>query len=172
MQVHPTPVRRKALLPLALGLSLSLSSFASAPARADDDAGVPYWVSLRKQPANLRVGPGREYRISWVYVRQGLPMKVLRVMGGWRLVEDPGGARGWMLAQFLTRQRTGMVKGKPGAEPAAIRENKDGSGKLLWRAAPGVVAKLDDCDNGWCKADIDGRKGYVEADKVWGAGTP
>ncbi len=157
----------RALLPLVLGLSLSFMA-ASAPAQAEDDDGVPYWVSLRKQPANLRVGPGREYRISWVYVRQGLPMRVLRVMGGWRLVEDPDGARGWMLAQFLTRTHTGMVKGGE----AAIRESKDGSGKLLWRAAPGVVAKIDDCEDGWCKADIDGRKGFIEADKVWGAGAP
>ena len=36
----------------------------------------------------------------------GLPMKVLRMIGGWRLVEDIDGARGWMLAQFLTRTRT------------------------------------------------------------------
>ena len=170
MQAFPIPSRRSALLPLALGLILACS--AALPAHAENDPGVPYWVSLRKQPANLRVGPGREYRIAWVYVRPGLPMKVLRVMGGWRLIEDPDGARGWMLAQFLTRTRTGMVKGGPKSEPAAIRENKDGSGKLMWRAAPGVVARLDDCDEGWCKADIDGRKGFIEARKVWGAGTP
>lgn len=166
MEAYPIVPRRIALLPALLGLSLAL--VASVPARAEDDGGIPYWVSLRKQPANLRVGPGREYRISWVYVRPGIPLKVLRVMGGWRLIEDPAGARGWMLAQFLTRTRTGMVKGGE----AAVRENKDGTGKLMWRAAPGVVAKLDDCESGWCKADIDGRKGYIEADKVWGAGTP
>ncbi|MCW1381725.1 SH3 domain-containing protein [Novosphingobium sp. KCTC 2891] len=155
----------KSVLSLVLAAALAATG---APVRAADDAGVPYWVSLRKEQSNMRVGPGREYRISWVYVRQGLPMKVLRVMGGWRLVEDPAGVRGWMLAQFLTRTHTGMVKGGE----APIRENKDGSGRLLWRAAPGVVAKLDDCDEGWCKADIDGRKGYIEAAKVWGAGTP
>jgi len=46
----------------------------------------------------MRVGPGEDYRINWVYHRAHLPVKVLRVMEGWRLIEDPDGARGWVLA--------------------------------------------------------------------------
>lgn len=142
-----------------------LAALCSAPVRAADDDNGPYWASLRNQPANLRVGPGREYRISWVYVRAGVPVKVLRSIGGWRLIEDVDGARGWMLAQFLTRGRTATVKGGI----AEIRENSDGSGRLLWRAAPGVTGKLGDCGPMWCKIDIDGRHGYVAKAAVWGA---
>lgn len=116
----------------------------------------------------MRVGPGREYRINWTYVRKGVPLKVLRMMGGWRLVEDPEGARGWILAQFLTRQRAAIVKGGE----SAIRENKDGSGRLLWRVAPGVIGKLGDCDAGWCAFDVDGRAGFTRAESLWGAGQP
>ena len=151
-------------IPKMLGL-LVLAMVMTAPVRAADDENAPYWASLRDQPANLRVGPGREYRISWVYVRSGLPMKVLRMIGGWRLVEDIDGARGWMLAQFLTRGRTATVKGAI----AEIRENSDGSGRLLWRAEPGVTGKLGDCGPAWCKFDIDGRRGFVAKTAVWGA---
>lgn len=139
------------------------------PLHAAADEGVPYWASLRKDQANMRVGPGRDYRISWIYVRGGVPVKVLRAREGWVLVEDQDGARGWMLTQFVTRKvHTGVVKGAP----AEIRENKDGSGRLLWRAAPGVVGRLTDCADGWCKVDIDGRQGYVSQTAMWGAGTP
>ncbi|WP_041550308.1 SH3 domain-containing protein [Novosphingobium aromaticivorans] len=142
---------------------------AAAPALAQDaDDGVPYWVSTSKDKANMRVGPGRDYRISWTYVRKGVPLKVLRVMGGWRLVEDPDGARGWILAQFLSRERAGIVKGGV----TGLREKKDGSGRLLWRVAPGVIGKVKDCDDGWCAFDVGGRKGYVRASSVWGAGQP
>ncbi|MCX7285382.1 MAG: SH3 domain-containing protein [Novosphingobium sp.] len=132
------------------------------------DEGVPYWVSTAKDTANMRVGPGREYRISWTYTRKGVPLKVLRLMGSWRLVEDPDGARGWILSQFLTRTRAGIVKGGI----AGLRENKDGSGRILWRVAPGVMGKLDKCDEGWCAFDVDGRKGFVKASSVWGGGNP
>ncbi|MBX9883367.1 MAG: hypothetical protein K2X68_00170 [Novosphingobium sp.] len=155
------PGRRIAIL-LALA---AIAGASAAPVRAADDENGPYWASLRGQPANLRVGPGREYRISWVYMRAGLPMKVLRTIGGWRLVEDVDGARGWMLAQFLTRTRTATVKGGT----AEIRENSDGTGRLLWRAEPGVTGKLGDCGPAWCKFEIDGRRGFVAKAAVWGA---
>ncbi len=151
---------------VVLGLALFAGMAAPDAARAaQEDTGVPYWVSLRTQPANLRVGPGREYRISWVYLRGGLPLKVLRTIGGWRLVEDIDGARGWMLAKFLTRGRTAMVKGSV----AEIRENADGASRLLWRAAPGVTGKLGDCGPLWCNFDVDGRRGHIAKAALWGA---
>ena len=154
---------------LASGIASAFLTAAVVPAHAQDaDDGVPYWVSTRKDTANMRVGPGREYRINWTYTRKGVPMKVLRMMGGWRLVEDPDGARGWVLQQFLSRERTGMVKGSI----TALRENKDGSGRLLWRVAPGVMGKIGDCKAGWCPFDVDGRKGYIKASAVWGADKP
>lgn len=147
-------------------LVLLVGSLAPGAAQAaGDETDGPYWVSLRSQPANLRVGPGREYRISWVYVRTGLPLKVLRTIGGWKLVEDMDGARGWMLSHFLVRARTATIKGGV----AEIRENADGSGRLLWRAEPGVTGKLDDCGPAWCKIDINGRRGHVAKAAIWGA---
>lgn len=152
---------------IAIALALACAAGGTV-ARAADDNGR-YWVSLRKDQSNMRVGPGREYRINWVYTRLGLPMKVLREMGGWALVEDPDGTRGWMLQQFITSKvHSGVVKGRA----AEIRENKDGSGRLLWHAAPGVVARILKCDSGWCRIDIEGRQGYMAQTGLWGAGTP
>lgn len=161
------PFRSCVLLPLAaLGLQLGPVLAGTAPAQAADVATPPYWVTLRKDQTNMRVGPGREYRINWVYVRPGLPMKVLRAMEGWVLVEDPDGARGWVMTQFVARKpRMAVVKGGI----AEIRGTPDGSGPLLWRAEPGVLAKLGDCASGWCKVDIGGRQGFAAQDHLWGA---
>jgi SH3-like domain-containing protein len=90
-----------------------------APAMAADD--VPYWASIRASEVNMRVGPGEDYRIKWTYRRQSLPMKVVRIKEGWRLVEDPDGAQGWMLARFLSRERAAYVRGKGLADMRARR---------------------------------------------------
>lgn len=141
----------------------------SAPLMAQDTQ-TPYWASIRKsEPINMRVGPGEDYRILWVYQRQNLPMKVLRIKEGWRLVEDPDGARGWVLARFLTRDRGAIIKGK---EPAPMREAGDANAKLLWRLAPGVIGLLGDCQAGWCELAVGPRRGYVEQARLWGAGEP
>ena len=147
---------------MALGMALSPGAFAK-------QRDVPYWAALRVGEVNLRAGPSEDYRISWVYRRQGLPLKVLRYKEGWRLVEDPGGTRGWMLAQFLTRQRGAIIAGEG---PADMREAGDPAARLKWRLAPGHVGKLGTCSLGWCQIAIGGRTGFVRQDRLWGAGEP
>ena len=147
---------------------IALLGFA-IPALAQDTADTPYWASVRVSEVNMRVGPGEDYRILWVYRRPQLPLKVLRIKEGWRFVRDPDGAQGWVLARFLTRQRTAYVQGK---EPAEMREGAGPGGKLLWRLSPGIVGQLGDCDQGWCGFTAGPRKGYVPQDRLWGAGEP
>ncbi len=150
----------------ACAVILTLGGPASALAQGAGEE--PFWGSLRKPMANLRVGPGREYRISWVYQRGGLPVKVLRAMSGWVLIEDPDGARGWMLRQFVGRERAAVVKGKV----AEIREHEDGSGRVLWRAKPGVIAQIEACPEQWCKVNVGGRQGFMARTALWGAAEP
>ena len=143
--------------------------FFAVPALAQDAAKTPYWATVRSEEVNMRVGPGEDYRIIWVYKRPLLPLKVLRMKEGWRYVEDPGGAKGWVLGSLLARKRGGYIQG---TEPAEIREGAGGGSKLLWRLAPGVIGELGDCAKGWCGFAVGPRKGYVAQDRIWGAGEP
>jgi SH3-like domain-containing protein len=149
------------MLPLAL-LAVSV------PAEAQDRE-VPYWATLRAEEVNMRVGPSEAYPIEWVYRRPGLPVKVLRVNQGWRLVEDPDGERGWIIARLLDPDRGAFVAGKGLAE---MRAEPAASAKVLWRAEPGVVGELGECEAGWCELDVAGREGWVRAERLWGAGEP
>jgi len=117
----------------------------------------------------MRVGPGDSYRISWVYKRPQLPVKVLRREGAWRLIEDPGGERGWMRDLLLSRKRAAIVIGR---EPAEIHAEGRGGSRLLWKVEPGVVGLLGDCDAGWCRFDASGHMGFVPEDRLWGTGEP
>ena len=150
-------------------LLLSLIALALAVPAAAQDREVPYWTTLRADEVNMRVGPGRDYKIDWVYRRAGLPMKVVRLVEGWRLVEDPDGARGWIVARLLSPERGAIVIGK-GLAP--MREAAAESAPALWNAEPGVVGRLGDCADGWCRLDVKGREGWVRAERLWGAGDP
>ena len=81
---------------------------AIAPLSAQDRT-LPYWASLRYEKVNMRVGPSAEYPVTWVYLRQGLPVKVVRVREGWRLVEDHEGTQGWVASSQLDPARGGLV---------------------------------------------------------------
>ncbi|WEK46917.1 MAG: SH3 domain-containing protein [Candidatus Andeanibacterium colombiense] len=117
----------------------------------------------------MRVGPSEDYQVSWVYRREGLPVKVVRLREGWRLVRDPDGAQGWILARLLNPARTGLVIGKG---PTAIRAGASEAAKLLWNVEPGAIGKLGDCDEGWCELNVRGHKGWVRQSRLWGAGEP
>lgn len=150
------------LIPLLLSLA-----FASS-AKAQDRA-VPYWASLRSDEVNMRVGPSSDYPIDWVYRRAGLPVRVVRVNQGWRLVEDPAGTRGWVVARLLSPDRSAIVIGEGLAE---LRAEPSANARLLWRAEPGVVGVLGQCRADWCRIDAAGHKGWIRSSRLWGAGAP
>jgi len=150
-------------LPLALLPALLV---ASMPVSAQDRE-VPYWATIKPEKLNMRAGPGRDFPIRWVYHRAGLPLQVIRVHEGWRLVKDPAGEEGWVTANLLSKDRGALVVGEG---LAAIRADRSDSAKLKWNAEPGVVGKLGDCEAGWCAFDVGGRAGFVRADRLWGTG--
>jgi SH3-like domain-containing protein len=140
----------------------------SVPAAAQD-VQTPYWASIRADVVNMHVGPGEDYSISWVYKRAHLPLKVVRIKEGWRLVQDPDGAQGWILARFLSRERNAVVTGRTAT---AMRESGSASARLLWKVEPGVVGLVGDCAAGWCPVTIGPHKGFIEQAHLWGAGEP
>ncbi|HUQ13612.1 MAG TPA: SH3 domain-containing protein [Novosphingobium sp.] len=150
---------------LTIGAALAAAMMPAPSARAQDRE-VPYWATLTADKVNMRVGPARDYGVAWVYRRDGLPLKVVRLHEGWRLVQDPDGARGWILSRFLSRARGAIVQ----RQVAEIRDKP--AGRVLWRAAPGVVGRLGDCERKWCRFDTDGHKGWIAADTIWGEGEP
>jgi SH3-like domain-containing protein len=124
----------------------------------------PYFASIAPTRARMRSGPGRTYPSTWVYVRADLPVKVVDIYKEWRKVEDPGGTSGWMLGTMVSDRRTAVVQG-------GIAEMRDKAGfgaKVVWRAEPGVVGRISECGGGWCRFDVKGQAGFVEASHLWG----
>jgi len=157
-------MKTRAIL-LSLGIVAGTSTV-PATAQAPE---TPYWAAIDVDELNMRVGPSVEYRIAWVYHRRGWPVKVLRTRQGWRYVEDADGTRGWFLGRMLTDTRYAVVTGD---DPADIRAEPAGAAALKWQAEPGVVVRLGECEAGWCAVEIDGRNGFMKADRLWGDGPP
>lgn len=124
----------------------------------------PYYASISAGQARMRAGPGRNYPVNWEYRRVDLPVRVVDVYKDWRKVEDPGGTQGWMLASLLHPRRTAIVTD----HVVEMRASASASARVNWRAAPGVVGRVDRCDGGWCRFDVKGRSGFVQQARLWG----
>ncbi|MFM7403514.1 MAG: SH3 domain-containing protein [Erythrobacter sp.] len=155
----------------ALTLAVCVGSL--APLRAQDRT-LPYWASLRYNQVNMRVGPSAEYPIAWVYSRESLPVKVVRIREGWRLVEDHEGTQGWIAANQLNPARGALVIGTGLAE---LRAGPSPTAAIKWRSEPGVAGRLGTCRAGWCEVDLaspkqreEGQrmKGWIAQTRLWG----
>jgi len=155
-------------LSLSALISIALAGLVGAPAYAQDRE-LPYWASIAANEVNMRVGPSRDYPIDWVYKRRGLPVKVVRLREGWRLVQDPDGAQGWVVQGLLSAERGVLITGEGVVD---LRASPAADAEVRWRAEPGVVGKLLSCESQWCEIDVAGRTGWVEEARLWGAGAP
>jgi SH3-like domain-containing protein len=143
---------------------VSLAIFAGM-GQAQVSKKTPYWASIKKEEARMRTGPSTEYPVKWVYKRQFLPLKVVTVFQDWRKVEDPDGDQGWMHVKLVSPTRTALVTG---SGISALRDSPNATARIAWRVEAGVVGRIDECQAGWCRFDVTGRTGYIEADRLWG----
>lgn len=135
------------------------------PLEAAPDKKAPFWGSIAAGRARMRTGPARTYPASWLYQRADLPIRVLKVFKEWRQVEDPDGTQGWMQGNLISERRTAIVRG---SAPAEMLERPAAGARLLWRAAPGVVGRVSQCGDGWCRLDVKGQSGFVQTSHLWG----
>ena len=157
------------IIPSVLAIGCAFGAGLSPAVVSAQTSETPYWASVSVSKVYMRVGPSMNYPIEWVYQREGLPVKVLRVNEGWRYVEDPDGIRGWMAARMLTRTRSAIVIGEGTAE---IKGEGNASAPMRWRVEPGVVGELGECIDSWCEFSVRGHHGFIEAERLWGDGEP
>ena len=149
---------------LRFGFALALVAMAAAPAAAQDKK-TPYWASIASGQAMTRTGPAKTYPGVWLYQRRDLPVRVLKRYENWRLIQDPDGEEGWMLVTLLSDRRTALVKA---GEPRPIHVEPDAASPVRYRAEAGVVGRIEQCREGWCRIAIDKREGFIRAADIFG----
>jgi len=146
-----------------LSILLFLGSTATLASAAPADT-KPYWVSIDQPEARMRTGPSTEFPVKWVYKRKNLPVKVIMKHSVWRKIEDPDGDQGWIHVRLLSPDRSAIVLDSV----ADMRDEPHSGARISWRAEPGVVGHISECEKGWCLFDVSGRRGYVRASQLWG----
>lgn len=122
------------------------------------------FVSLRSMEVNMRVGPGTEYPIEWIYVRQNLPVEVIGEFGIWRKIRDMEGTEGWVHQTMASKNRTIAIIN----EDAVMRRSDSSASKAIALLKVGVIAQLKRCRQNWCQVKVNKMKGWIQAHHVWG----
>jgi SH3-like domain-containing protein len=146
-----------------------------APAQAQQAKGsvtglpLPRYVSLKSSAVNLREGPSKDHATKWIYQRAGLPVEIIAEFATWRRIRDSEGADGWVLHSLLSGKRTALVQPwKKDAPALPLRAKPDKDANLTAKLAPGVIANVKKCDDGWCRVFGAGYDGYMQQNDLWG----
>jgi SH3-like domain-containing protein len=126
---------------------------------------VPRFASLRSDEVNMRSGPGQRYPVEWVYKRKGMPVEITAEFDTWRRIRDVQGTEGWVHQATLSGKRTVLVVGKD-MQPIFRKNEPDAA--MRGQAEPGVLLRIQKCDEQACKVEADGVKGYIKRTNVWG----
>ncbi len=159
---------QKFLTLLILILFFSLPVIAAEPAESGGSGvsglPLPRFVSLKTDKVHLRVGPGRDYPIEWVYIKRGLPVEIIAEYDVWRKIRDYQGTEGWVHQQRLTGRRMAITT----IDAQALHRKADEKSPILAQIETGVVARLLECDASWCRIEASGFRGYVKRTGLWG----
>jgi SH3-like domain-containing protein len=129
---------------------------------------VPRFVTLKSSRVNVRVGPGQNYDIAWVFVRPGLPVEVIQEYDNWRRIRDSDGTVGWVFQSLLSGQRQAVVSPWDAGTPIPITAEPADDGRVTAFLEPGVLAVVDRCSEGWCRLSDARFVGWIRQDRLWG----
>ncbi|MDR2107666.1 MAG: hypothetical protein LBO73_04080 [Holosporaceae bacterium] len=131
-----------------------------------EHASAAVFVSLKSSNANLRVGPGKEYPVSWIFVKSGLPAMLTAEFEQWRKVKFADGIEGWIHQNMISPKNTAIVV----VPYAVIYKHASGPGPVA-RAEKNVIVRVLQKDKGGrVKAEAANIKGWIRKQDLWGVG--
>lgn len=158
---HSVTMKRIALAMLVLAAPANAQTLVVGP---ETGAPLPRFESLKFNKVNLRRGAGEDYPIAWTFQLYGLPVEIFQEFKDWRHVRDHDGATGWMHKSQLGTARTALVREKM----ADLRADPNADAKIVAQVEPGVVLRFLDCRVDWCRVKVQGYRGWVRKDGLWG----
>ncbi|MGB7334545.1 MAG: SH3 domain-containing protein [Salaquimonas sp.] len=153
-----------------IGQSLA-PSMAMAETKGASGLPLPRFVSLKSQKVNMRVGPGQEYKVDWMYTKAGLPLEILQEYDNWRKVRDSEGSEGWISQALLSGKRTAIVapwKRGDANSYIPLVNRPENKAAIVAKMEPGLLISVDECEAGWCSIEAGSTKGFAAQDQLWG----
>lgn len=157
----------------AMSSDVSAQQTNSVPPIARGPSGLPLprFVSIKADRVNMRIGPGTDYAVEWLYQKQGLPLEVIQEYDNWRRVRDSEGAEGWIYQSLLSGKRTAIAspwnKGK--SQLMDLKYGPSDNSETIAQVQPSAIGTLKSCNGQWCEISFGETEGWMKQTLLWGA---
>ena len=126
---------------------------------ASDD----YFLSLRNDKVNLRLGPSFDYPIKIIYKKRYLPVLVKEKSENFRKVQDHENNSGWIHISQLSKKKSGIT-----IKEKVLYKRPTVFSKPLANVETGRLLIISKCKENWCKIKTENYSGWIKKDGIWG----
>ncbi|MCP5369450.1 MAG: hypothetical protein H6909_02015 [Rickettsiaceae bacterium] len=127
---------------------------------------VPRFVTIKFNEVNVRVGPDKNFPITWVFIKAKEPVEIIAEYEQWRKIVDIEGEGGWVHANVLSGKRSVIINSKH--EVNLLLNNNATNNQIIAYLKPNLRCELSKCNKELCKVTCKGITGWVLRKYLWG----
>ena len=122
-----------------------------------------YYLMLKNSKVNVRMGPGLDYPVKFIYKKKYLPVKVIDKKENFRKVIDHKKNSGWIHISQLKKVNSVIVLSN-----RILFKKPTFNSKPIANIESGKLFVLEKCKKNWCKVNSQNYSGWINIDNVWG----
>ena len=122
-----------------------------------------YYLMLKNSKVNVRMGPGLDYPVKFIYKKKYLPVKIIDKKENFRKVIDHKRNSGWIHISQLKKVNSVIVLSN-----RILFKKPTFNSKPIANIESGKLFVLEKCKKNWCEVSSQNYSGWINIDNVWG----
>ena len=122
-----------------------------------------YYLMLKNSKVNVRMGPGLDYPVKFIYKKKYLPVKVIDKKENFRKVIDHKKNSGWIHISQLKKINSIIVLSN-----RILFKKPTLNSKPIANIESGRLFVLEKCKKDWCEESSQNYSGWINMNDVWG----
>ena len=122
-----------------------------------------FFLMLKNSKVNVRMGPGMDYPIKFIYKKKYLPVKIIDKKDNFRKIIDHKKNSGWIHWTQLKKINSLLV-----LSDRILFKKPTYNSKPLVNIKSGRLFVIEKCKKNWCEVSSQGYSGWITTENVWG----
>ena len=122
-----------------------------------------YYLMLKNSKVNVRMGPGLDYPVKFIYKKKYLPVKIIDKKENFRKVIDHKKNSGWIHISQLKKVNSVIVLSN-----RILFKKPTFNSKPIANIESGKLFVLEKCKKNWCEVSSQNYSGWINMLNVWG----
>ena len=122
-----------------------------------------FFLMLKNSKVNVRIGPGFDYPIKFIYKKKYLPVKIIDNKENFRKVIDHKKNSGWIHISQLKKINSILV-----LSDRILFKKPTYNSKPLANIKSGRLFVVEKCKKNWCEVSSQEFSGWITTENVWG----